>query len=278
MIQELFDKIISDDLSVWFVDIWKRFSLKYFDHVWLNIDDNMNRLLIDIIFRLITSESISNEIRACIKKNKNMRERKKKKKIIYEEDYCTNITIFFSPAVTWKDFYSYSHFSFYWHHHNWFFCAGNNVQHNITLGQPEIKWHAIKMATYGLRKKQDLSCPMPVNRHVRPSYCLYSIIFSSLPIGILYIYCSRARTQKEWRKIELFFIDSNRLLWNLRNSFTYLMFLSVLFHFRSLRIKTSSIMEIRLIVVYTRPEIPSFAFFLSIYSSFSNYSFVDVCC
>ncbi len=44
------------------------------------------------------------------------------------------------------------------------------------------------MATYGLRKKQDLSCPMPVNRHVRPSYCLYSIIFSSLPIGILYIY------------------------------------------------------------------------------------------
>ncbi len=42
-------------------------------------------------------------------------------------------------------------------------------------------------------KKSDLSCPMPVNRHVRPSYCLYSIIFSSFPVGILYIYCSSAR-------------------------------------------------------------------------------------
>lgn len=167
--------------------------------------------------------------------------KKKEKRIIYEEDYCTNITIFFSPAVAWKDFYPFSFLLFLllttslWATDFW---TENYVQHNINIGQPEIKWHAnyyIKIAAYGFRKKRDLSCPMLVNRHVRPSYCLYSIIFSYLPVGILYIYCSNAwaHTQSLTCSTERMkentvyyksfsFIDSGSLLCNIRNICKYL--------------------------------------------------------
>ncbi len=80
------------------------------------------------------------------------------------------------------------------------------------------------------KKKKNLSCPMLVNRHVCPSCCLYSIIFSSLPVGILYIYCSNTRShtrtdslnRKNEGKHNLqqssFFIDLSTCLCNLRSS------------------------------------------------------------
>lgn len=43
--------------------------------------------------------------------------------------------------------------------------------------------------------ENNLSCLRPVNRQARPSCCLYSIIFSCLPVSILDIHCSNKRTR-----------------------------------------------------------------------------------